>query len=166
MPSKEKTIGAALFASIGAFAKRGAGEWTLFGRRNPVIRTVILHWIIGVGTGLFCAGLLLGLDTLGIRSLLFRSDALVPGLVLLFGGFAITFGGVVSAAAVMFPDFDERDGGTGARRAPRSRAIEPHPDAQATEADTQGRLLSAPSQNRRRGAVDYSWLLLSDGCCA
>jgi hypothetical protein len=145
VPSKEKTIGAALFASIGAFAKRGAGEWTLFGRRNPVIRTVILHWIIGVGTGLFCAGLLLGLDTLGIRSLLFRSDALVPGLVLLFGGFAITFGGVVSAAAVMFPDFDERDGGTGARRAPRSRAIEPHPDAQATETDEQGRLSSAPS---------------------
>ncbi len=146
MPSNGKAIRAALFAPIGAWTKRQAGEWARFGRRNPVVRTMIVHWIIGVGTGLFCAALLLGLDPLGFRSLLFRSDALVPGLVLLFGGFSITFGGVVCAAAVMFPDLDETDRHTGRRRAPRLRAaVTADPSSPTDRRKKAGRFLSASS---------------------
>jgi hypothetical protein len=146
MPSNGTAICAALVAPIRAWTKRKAGEWARFGRRNPVVRTMIVHWIIGVGTGLFCAGLLLGLDPLGFRSLLFRSDALVAGLVLLFGGFAITFGGAVCAAAVMFPDFDGPDRHTGRRRAPHfCAAATADPSAQTDRRKKAGPFLSASS---------------------
>jgi hypothetical protein len=52
-----------------------------------------------------------------LRSVLFRSQLLVPGLALLFGGFAVTFGSVVCATAIMLlPDRDDDDdqGGLGA----------------------------------------------------
>ena len=144
MPSNARAICATLIAPIRAWTMRRAGEWTRFGRRNPVIRTIIVHWIVGVGTGSFCALLLLGLDPLGFRSLLFRSGALVPGLVLLFGGFSITFGGVVCAAAVMFPDFEEKDRGGRGRRA-RPRAWRLRAAATTDRRAKAGRSLSASS---------------------
>lgn len=133
--------------AICVWTRRKADDWRRFGRSNPVIRTVIVHWIIGAGTGVFCAGLLLALDPLGFRSLLFRSDALVPGLALLFGGFATTFGGLVSAAAVMFPDFEEKTGAGSGRRA-RLRAFGVRTQAATNESDrraTTRRSLSALS---------------------
>jgi len=140
---------------IRAWMTRKAGEWRRFGRRNPVVRTIIVHWILGVATGLFCAGLLLGLDPLGFRSLLFRSDALVPGLALLFGGFSITFGGVVCAAAVMFPDFEEPDRDARGRAHPLGWRA--NPAARADRSGDARRFLSASSVRRRRSAaVDYS----------
>ncbi|MGO9008448.1 MAG: hypothetical protein ACLQIQ_17865 [Beijerinckiaceae bacterium] len=68
---------------------------------DPIVRLVVTHWILGALTGVGCAGFLLVCDVAGLRSLLFHSDVAVAGLALLFGGFAITFGGVVSATAVM-----------------------------------------------------------------
>ncbi len=101
-------------------------DWERFGREGRLARYIIVHWIVGAGTGVFCAALLLALNPLGLRSLLFRSDALIVGLVLLFSGFATLFGGVVCAAAVMFPRSDEAVGGRGEpgaapRRAPVAR---------------------------------------------
>jgi hypothetical protein len=86
--------------------RRVSQAWARFGRDNPPARYIIVHWIVGMGTGVFCAAALLVLDPLGVRSLLFRSDSLVVGLILLFVGFATLFGGVVCAAAVMFPPPD------------------------------------------------------------
>lgn len=80
------------------------------GVRHPIVRYMLAHWLIGIGTGLFCAAMLLALNPAGFRDLLFRSEAMIPALVLLFGGFAVTFGGVVCAAAVMYPNEDEMRG--------------------------------------------------------
>ena len=74
---------------------------------------IILHWALGSLLGVAFAGALLLFDPLGLRALLMRSDALIPGLFMLFVGFGTTFGGVVAATAVMFQkkdDDDEDDG--------------------------------------------------------
>lgn len=80
------------------------------GVRHPLVRYMIAHWLIGIGTGVFCAAMLLVINPIGFRDLLFRSEAMIPALILLFGGFSVTFGGVVCAAAVMFPTDDETRG--------------------------------------------------------
>ena len=67
----------------------------------PFVRFMIFNWLLGMAAGLVCAGIALALDIGGLRSLLWASDMLVTGLVLLFGGFAFTLGGVVCATAVM-----------------------------------------------------------------
>lgn len=81
---------------------------------NPVARLIIRHWLLGGLLGIACAGALLLVDPMGLRELLVRSDALAPGLLMLFVGFGTTFGGVVAATAVMFEkkddDDDDRDG--------------------------------------------------------
>ncbi len=90
---------------------------------NPILRMIVLHWALGGLLGMACAGALLIFDPIGLRALLVRSDALVPGLVMLFVGFGTTFGGVVAATAVMFQKKDDDDDGppSGGRRekAPR-----------------------------------------------
>lgn len=93
-----------------------------FGVRNKVARYMIVHWLLGIGTGFFCAGMLLLINPIGFRTLLLRSDAAIPALILLFGGFAVTFGGVVCAAAVMFPREDE-DRGTKAPVGPTESGL-------------------------------------------
>ena len=71
-------------------------------RPDRVVRLIITHWVFGAMLGMVCATLLLWLDVAGLRSLVLRTDHITwEALVLLFGGFAVTFGGVVSAAAVM-----------------------------------------------------------------
>ena len=70
--------------------------------RDRVVRLMITNWILGAAVGVIGAALMLWLDVAGLRRLLFRADHVTwEGLVLLFGGFAITFGGVVCASAVM-----------------------------------------------------------------
>ena len=76
---------------------------------NPVLRMIVVHWALGAVLGVFCAAMLLALDPMGLRTLLMRSDAMIPGLVMLFVGFASTFGGVVAATAVMFEKKDDDD---------------------------------------------------------
>jgi hypothetical protein len=58
--------------------------------------------------------------------LLWRSDALIPGVALLCAGFAFTFGGVVCAAAVM--GFTEDDDSRARPRGRRRRST-PQPPA-------------------------------------
>ena len=102
--------------------------------RDRLVRTMIVNWAFGMAIGLFCAFLLLALDFAGIRSLLWRSDALIPGLVLLCAGFAFTFGGVVCAAAVM--GFAADDDSRGRRPGMRIReAPPPRPSAAPIAAD-------------------------------
>ncbi len=69
--------------------------------RDPIIRLVVTHWILGALTGVGCALLLLLFDVAGLRSLLIASDMLWIGLLLLCSSFAITFGGVICASAIM-----------------------------------------------------------------
>lgn len=88
---------------------------------NPVARLIITHWILGGALGIVCAGVLLLINPLGMRTLLMRSDAMIPGLAMLFVGFGTTFGAIVSATAVMTQkkdDDDDKKPPSGGKRAP------------------------------------------------
>ncbi len=74
---------------------------------DPLVRAMIANWAFGMAIGVFCALLILAFDFFGIRSLLWRSDALIAGVAMLCAAFAFTFGGVVCAAAVMSFGADE-----------------------------------------------------------
>jgi len=73
-------------------------------RIDPLVRFMIAHWALGAATGVVCAALLLAIDPFGLRQLIAGSDAAALAVALLTFGFASTFGGLVCAAAVMFPD--------------------------------------------------------------
>lgn len=85
------------------------GESPTEPKGNPAVRMIVTHWVLGNLLGVACAGALLLFDPLGIRALLMRSNALIPGLVMLFVGFGTTFGGVVAATAVMLQKKDDDD---------------------------------------------------------
>lgn len=74
---------------------------------NPVARLIVTHWILGSALGVVCAGALLLINPLGMRTLLMRSDAMIAGLAMLFIGFGTTFGALVSATAVMMQKKDD-----------------------------------------------------------
>ena len=85
---------------------------------DPLVRMMLLNWASGILVGVICASIVLAVDLAGIRSLMIRSNFLWQGLALLFGGFAITFGGVVCATAIMTLPTDEEQkprGGHGQR---------------------------------------------------
>jgi hypothetical protein len=78
---------------------------------------MVSNWMLGWGVGWACASAVLLSNVGGIRVLMFKSDLMLQGLALLFGGFGFTFGGVVCATAVMLLPTDEtpsRRGGGGA----------------------------------------------------
>ncbi len=82
--------------------------------RDPLVRMLIVNWIMGACMGVAFAAVLLAADVAGMRSLIMGTDLAVPALALLFGGFAITFGGVIAATAIMLMrDDDDSDGGHG-----------------------------------------------------
>lgn len=85
--------------------------------RDPLVRMMVVNWILGAGFGVAFAALLLAGDVGGLGSLMRSTQETGAALVLLFGGFAITFGAAVAATAIMFlpRDDDDRDGGLGAR---------------------------------------------------
>lgn len=76
---------------------------------SAVLRLFFVNWTLGILLGITFAGSLLFYDVGGMYSLLRRSDMMVPALALLFGGFAITFGGVVCASAIMHMPRDENE---------------------------------------------------------
>jgi hypothetical protein len=66
-----------------------------------LLRFLATHALIGVGVGCLAAlGLLLS-DAGGLRTLMIESNSIVAGSALLFGGFALTFGSLAMASAVM-----------------------------------------------------------------
>ncbi|MBX9757658.1 MAG: hypothetical protein K2Y29_02700 [Beijerinckiaceae bacterium] len=83
--------------------------------RDPLVRMLVINWIMGACMGVAFAAVLLAADVAGMRSLIMGTDLAIPALALLFGGFAITFGGVIAATAVMLMNDkdDDRDGGHG-----------------------------------------------------
>lgn len=74
-------------------------DWNCHG---DITRYVIQNWLIGGMAGAVCALLVLVTDTGHLRTLLASSDAAWQGMALLFGGFILTFAGVVCATAVMY----------------------------------------------------------------
>jgi hypothetical protein len=62
--------------------------------------------LLGLAVGLICAGVLLADDFLGLRSMIWRSDGAAGDLVLLFGGFAASFGAIVSSTGIMLVPFE------------------------------------------------------------
>ena len=81
--------------------------------RDPLIRMVIVNLIVGAFMGVAFAALLMAADVAGIRTLILGVSVSLPALALLFGGFAITFGGVVAATAVMLMNEDDDSSGRG-----------------------------------------------------
>ena len=92
---------------------------------DPVVRLIITHWMLGAALGMMCAAALLWLDIAGLRGLLLRADRVMwEGIFLLFGGLAITFGGVVCASAVMAVSRNDDDPDVGVAVFPRDRHAE------------------------------------------
>ena len=82
--------------------RSGVSKPRATGLRDPVVRMIVLHWALGTGVGALAAAGVLLLDISNIRTLLAQSDIEWAGALLLFTGFMVTFGSVVSATAVMF----------------------------------------------------------------
>ncbi len=87
--------------------------------RDPLVRIIIVNWIVGACLGVAFAAVILAADVGGMHSLMLGHNISVPALALLFGGFAITFGGVVAATAIMLiREDDDNDGGRSSRLQP------------------------------------------------
>jgi hypothetical protein len=79
---------------------------------------MISNWAFGWAVGFAVAGAVLISNVGGIRELMLRSDMMFQGLVLLFGGFGLFFGGVVCATAVMLlPANEEKKSDRGGGKA-------------------------------------------------
>lgn len=79
---------------------------------SDVLRLFFINWTLGILLGFAFAAGILYFDLGGLYSLIRRSDMAVPAIALLFGGFAITCGGVVCASAIMrMPREDEPPAG-------------------------------------------------------
>lgn len=87
-------------------------------RPKTVVRLVVTNWILGALVGVICGAVVLSLDVGRVRQLLFGSDQMWAGLVLLFGGFMTTFGGVVCATAIMVVPYEKDEGPRGGKREP------------------------------------------------
>jgi hypothetical protein len=84
-------------------------------RPNRLVRMMIVNWAFGWGVGFVCAAAVLASNVSHIRDMMFKSDFMLQFLVLMFGSFGLTFGGVVAATAIMLLPTDEetwRGGGT------------------------------------------------------
>jgi hypothetical protein len=80
----------------------------------------ILLWnaLGGAMLGVLFAAFLLYWDVAGIGSLIAASDRPWPAILLLFGGFAVTFGSAVCGTAIMGQRDDRDDGPGGGHRDP------------------------------------------------
>jgi hypothetical protein len=77
-------------------------------RTLRIVHLVVRNWIAGALLGAVFAGMLIWSDLGGMGRLLLRSDPVWPPLLLLFGGFAVTFGALVAGTAIMLiPKDDE-----------------------------------------------------------
>jgi hypothetical protein len=81
--------------------------------QSRLVRLMISNWMLGWAVGFACAALVLASNMAGIRDLMLRSDLVLQGLALLFGGFGMFFGGVVCATAVMLLPVEEEESDRG-----------------------------------------------------
>jgi hypothetical protein len=86
--------------------------------QSRLVRLMISNWMLGWAVGFACAALVLASNIAGIRDLMLRSDLVLQGLALLFGGFGMFFGGVVCATAVMLLPVEEKSDRGGGAPAP------------------------------------------------
>ena len=92
-------------------------------RLDPLIRYMIFNWALGALFGALCVTALLIFDPFGFWPLMHDSGMGAAAIFLLYVGFMTTFGGLVCAAAVMFPpnDGDPPRGGLRANVTPANR---------------------------------------------
>jgi hypothetical protein len=76
-------------------------------RLDPLVRYMIFHWVLGALGGALCMTALLIFDPFGIWPLIHDSGMGAPAIFLLYVGFMTSVGGLVCAAAVMFPPEDD-----------------------------------------------------------
>jgi hypothetical protein len=85
-----------------------AGDATPANKRlDPLVGYMIFHWVLGALAGALFATALLIFDPFGLRPLMNDSGMGAEAAFLLYVGFMTTFGGLVCAAAVMFPPKDD-----------------------------------------------------------
>ena len=87
-------------------------------RMDRIVRLIIANWALGMGLGALLGGALIVFDFMGLRTLLWRSDAALVGTIAFVALFAFTFGGVVAATAAMRAGQDDDDEPRGGHRAP------------------------------------------------
>ena len=73
----------------------------LFMRRHPLIRFLALNLALGLVVAAVAVGGLIGSDLFGLRRLIFADHSPVAALVLLAGGFMVTFASTVMGSAIM-----------------------------------------------------------------
>ncbi len=76
-------------------------------RLDPLVCYMIFHWVLGALAGALFATALLVFDPFRLRPLMNDSGMGAEAVFLLYVGFMTTFGGLVCAAAVMFPPNDD-----------------------------------------------------------
>jgi len=74
---------------------------------DPLVRYMIFHWVFGALLGALFATALLIFDPFGLRPLMHDSGMGSVAAFMLYVGFMTSFGGLVCAAAVMFPPDDD-----------------------------------------------------------
>jgi hypothetical protein len=75
--------------------------------KNSLVRYMIFHWLLGALGGALCTTVLLIFDPFGLWPLMHDSGMGVEAIFLLYVGFLTSFGGLVCAAAGMFPPKDD-----------------------------------------------------------
>jgi hypothetical protein len=68
---------------------------------HSIPRLIVINWLLGMAAGILCATIVLGVDLIGLRTLMSRASDPWIAFILLYGGFAFTFGGLVSATSIM-----------------------------------------------------------------
>ncbi len=95
--------------------------------RQPLIRLLLVNWLIGAGVALVLVTVVLVTDTARLRSLMFASsDPWVP-MLLLFFGFFVTMCSVAMGTAIMMLPSDDDDEPRGGTRAVVTPTAEPVP---------------------------------------
>lgn len=85
-----------------------------------VIHLIVINWIAGALLGLAVVAVILWFDIAGVGRLILNANPMWPPLLLLCGGFMVTFSSVVAGTAIMLipKDEDPPDDSPGGRREP------------------------------------------------
>ena len=79
-------------------------------RKRPlhsIPRLIVENWILGAAAGVLCASIVLAIDLVHLRTLIWHSSEPWIALALLYGGFILTFASLLAGTAVMTMKIDE-----------------------------------------------------------